>query len=514
MTTTLSRPASTRPPIPAGPDRGREPSRQTAWLAVLPALAVAAVGLVGARTREMWEDEYATYHAITISWTDLGRLFTHLDIVHAAYYMLMRGWIAVAGDSLLALRVPSIAALALTAAVTVLIGRRLVSTPVGVVAGLLLAVVPAVSRYAQEVRSYALVTLLATLSTCLLLRALDRPSGRRWTLYVICTAFAGLVHFMAITVVGAQLLYVLLTIARTDETRRWRFAGAVGAVVLLVIPLPAAAQHQSSQVSWIKADAATVQAFPGKIFLSDHLAYAVIALALLGVLVLWLRHRAAAVMLLTWAAGPVIFGYLTFTVLHLFVARYMLFTLPAWTLLASATICHVARPIGRRPHGVWWMLGAALALPTIALLGYPDQIAVRDSPVQGQPDYRSGLLYIREHAKTQDGIVYNDKLGGRNDLARAAAEYELRDGGPRDVLLYRTAAQTGYFGAAECPDPAPCLSGSKRLWLVTTSQAAQPWEGMKPAAAAILSKDFTIRDDKRFPMVRVVLLQRRPTGAR
>ncbi|WP_199516341.1 glycosyltransferase family 39 protein [Nucisporomicrobium flavum] len=487
------------------------PAGWTAWLALLPAVVIAAVSLIGADQREMWEDEYATYHAISITWSELGRLFTHLDIVHALYYVLMRGWIAVAGDSLTALRIPSIAALALTGAIVVLIGRRLVSTPVGVVAGLLLAVIPAFSRYAQEVRSYALVTLLATLSTYLLLRALERPVGRRWAAWAAVTAVTGLVHFMGITVVGGQLLYLLLATSRTDEVRRWRFAGALGAVVLVVIPLPAMAQHQSSQVSWIRADLDTARAFLGRVFLSTGLAWVLVPLALLGAVMLWQRNRPATAMLLAWSAGPIVFGYVTVSVLHLFVGRYMLFTLPAWALLAATAICHVARPLGRRPHGTWWVLGAALALPGLTYLSLADHREVRESPVGGQPDYRTALYYVRDHAQAKDGIVYNDKLGGRSDLARAAAEYELRDGGPKDVLLYRTAGQTGYFGAAECPDPAPCLSGNNRLWLVSTSTSKNAWDGMKPAAADILSKNFQVKEDKRFPMVRVVLLVR--TGA-
>jgi mannosyltransferase len=480
----------------------------TAWFALLPPLAIAAVGLRGAGDREMWEDEYATYHAITVSWSELGRLFAHLDIVHALYYVLMRGWIAVAGDSLPALRLPSVAALALTGAVTALIGRRLVSTPVGVVAGLLLAVMPAVSRYAQEVRSYAFVTLLAALSTYLFLRALDRPVGRRWAGYAAVTALAGLLHFMAITVVGGHLLYLLLTTARTDERRRWRFAGALGAVVLVVIPLPAMAQHQSSQVSWIRADPATARAFLGKVFLSTGLAWAIVVLAMLGAAVLWRRGRGASAMLLAWSAAPIVFGYLTVSVLHLFVARYMLFTLPAWALLAATAICFLVRPLGTRPHGWWWTIGATLALPALTYLTLADHQAVRQSPVGGQPDYRAALLYVRGHARPGDGVVYNDKLGGRSDLARAAAEYEWRDGGLRDVLLYRTPGQNGTFGAVECPDPARCLAGTDRLWLVTTTGSPMPWQGMKPAAADILGKQFRTRDDKRFPLVRVVLLVR------
>src|SRR3954447_26080166 len=121
-----------------------------AWLALVPALVTLAVGSFGVSGRQMWEDEYATYHAATISWGALGRLLRHLDLVHAVYYVFLRGWLPLAGDSLLALRLPSLLAMAAAAAVVALLGRRLVNAWVGVAAGLTFALLPSVSRYAEE----------------------------------------------------------------------------------------------------------------------------------------------------------------------------------------------------------------------------------------------------------------------------------------------------------------------------------------------------------------------------
>src|SRR5512142_1425057 len=106
MALVIARPA---PPErePAAVHRGvhrRAPGRLSAWLALLPMAVTLVVAYPGAANREMWEDEYATYHASTISWRALGRLLTHLDLVHSLYYMFMRGWIPMAGDSMLAMR--------------------------------------------------------------------------------------------------------------------------------------------------------------------------------------------------------------------------------------------------------------------------------------------------------------------------------------------------------------------------------------------------------------------------
>ena len=69
--------------------------------------------------------------------------------------------------------------------------RRLANTRAGLLAGLAFALVPSVSRFAQEARSYALEVLVATLATLMLLRALDRPAVHRWAAYGACVAALG-----------------------------------------------------------------------------------------------------------------------------------------------------------------------------------------------------------------------------------------------------------------------------------------------------------------------------------
>ena len=75
--------------------------------------------------------------------------------------------------------------MAVAAAFTALIARRLATVAgspypaaTGLAAGVLFALLPAVIRYAQEARSYAIVTMLAAITTYLLLRAIE--DGGRW----------------------------------------------------------------------------------------------------------------------------------------------------------------------------------------------------------------------------------------------------------------------------------------------------------------------------------------------
>ena len=99
---------------------------------------------------------------------------------------MLHYWIAAFGDSIDAMRSLSVLAMAGAAACVTLAGRKLAGTGPGLLAGLVFALMPSVSRFAQEARSYALEVLVATLAALLLLRALDRPSVPRWVAYGRC----------------------------------------------------------------------------------------------------------------------------------------------------------------------------------------------------------------------------------------------------------------------------------------------------------------------------------------
>ncbi|GAA4675437.1 glycosyltransferase family 39 protein [Phytohabitans rumicis] len=495
---------------PPRPEPARTGSPYTAVLAVIPFLAAFAIGWTGASDRQMWNNEYATWHAATLSFRDLAHLLSNTDLVHTVYILLSKAWIAVAGDSPLALRMPSLLAMALAAGCLALLGRRLVNTPVGVVAGLLFAAIPAISRYAQEARSYALVTMMVVLSTLLLVRAMDKPVWLRWTLYGGSLVGAGLLHFASLVVLAAHLVLVART-TDGDDARRYRWAGTVGVAGLGIIPLLSFASRQSASIDWIKADLNAVRTFPRELFLSWEAAGLIVGVGVLGALLLWRQRGEAILALVVWAVLPIVFVYVTYPVLHMFLARYVLYTLPAWSLLAAAALCGVGGVVLRREASWTWLLGAVLLLPVFAVAVVPDQRAVRASPVTGQPDYAGAIDVIRAHQKPGDGIAYNDVFGQLSDLAREAVDYELRDDPkPRDVFLTVTSVARGSYSARECgnPNTAPCTAvDAERIWLISTTYSPDPLGGLAAERKTLL-QPYKVTPEGTFKGVKLVLLTR------
>jgi mannosyltransferase len=402
-------------------------------------------------------------------------------------------------------------ALGCTAGLIALIGRRLLDPSVGFTAGLLFAGIPMVSRYSQEARPYAFAIAGATLATLLLLRATEAPSWRRWGWYGGCLIFAGLMHIVTLTVLVAHAVLIWRVFRTAHDFRLLRWIAAVAVAIGCALPLVTKGSRQTGAIAWIKADGSAVRQMPEKIFGSPAVALTIIVLALIAVAALWKTDRRAMGLLVPWAVFPPLFCYLTFPLLHLFLHRYLLFTVPAWTLLAAALGYAVARHVRDRQPSLPLSLGALLIVAVVFFVGEPGQVAARRDPVLGEPDFHGAALVVQEQAQKGDGIVY----AGITRNARRAFAYEEKLGvldTPRDVLLGRSAQDAGTFGAEECADPIGCVGDTRRIWLVSaTEPSADPLSGLSYDAKALLGVDFDSTEIEQLEHVRIFLLQREAT---
>lgn len=473
----------------------------------LPAASTLALGLLDIGRRQMWNDEYATWHASTLPFKDLNRLLGTVDGVLGVYYYLMHGWIALAGDSPTALRLPSTIAMAFAAMFTAMLGRHLFGGVVGLGAGMLFALLPAVSRYAQEARPYAFAICAAAAASLFLLRATMIPSRRRWIHYSVALALAGAAHMVTVTMLFAHGVDAWKTQhhRRDQVVRRWTAATLVAGVLL--IPLISLGSSESGSIQWIKADWNAVRHLPGRLFGSDALAHLFIVVGCLAIAILWREHRREARFLGCLAALPPLFCLLTAPVLHLFLDRYLLFTLPAWTILVAAA-CTQIRIGTSRFLAVRLVLPAAVIAATVGLtgwLGLADQRTVRQHTMPAEPDLQAVAAELRARMAPGDAIAY----GGYFRNIRRAMAYEMRPpSAPADVFLQTSAAKAGRYRALECQRPDECLGKTRRIWLVTTQPSAHLYDEMPDANAELLQQEFRPILTLRPANIRVVLLLR------
>jgi len=183
-------------------------SRLTSYFWAWPAGLMLIVAMYQITRPALWADELATWGAVRLGWGGLFRLLGNVDAVVGPYFTLMKAWTTVAGTSTFALRLPSALAMVAATALLTVLGARLVSVRVGVLAGLAFALVPATSRYAQEARPYAFVILFAVLATLALVWLLDRPSWWRAIAYGASVAVLGAFHLVALLLLVAHGIVV------------------------------------------------------------------------------------------------------------------------------------------------------------------------------------------------------------------------------------------------------------------------------------------------------------------
>jgi mannosyltransferase len=430
---------------------------QMCW--IVPAVATGlTVGWEAARP-QLWRDEIASWSAATRTVPEIFALGKHIDGVLVPYYLFLHYWIAWRGDSVAAMRIPSLLAMTATAAAVALLARRFWGNRAGLLAGLVFAAMPIVSRYGQEIRGYAFACLFATLATLALAVALERSTWWRWALYGLCVALMGLSHLLTLLILAGHLVMAIVLGWWFGRWRIlwWVLAAAAGVSAVLSLTQRGLGQ-QSAQLNWLEA--ATPKSLADvaeSIFQQPVLGGVVIGLALAT---LW-RDRASASVLL-WVSVLLPVGLLYAydqLVSPIFLGRYLLFCVPLLCALAGAGLSLLRLPLA---------LAAILAM---AAIGLPTQSAYRRE--HSGFDYQAAARIVLTNERAGDGIVYEPRDGWQSvDLGLS---YYLRDRAPRDLLLKSNQAQNASLWATECDDQVKCIGDTERIWVVAADNLDPPF---------------------------------------
>ncbi|MEU6086362.1 glycosyltransferase family 39 protein [Streptomyces sp. NPDC047085] len=474
------------PPAPrtgdgAAPEAWRSDPSPAVGLWGWPAGATLALAMYRISEPLLGRDELTSWDMSGRSFGQVLATVRHVDAVLAPYYLLLHAWTSVFGDSALALRMPSAMAMAGAAACVALVGRRLFGHRAGLTGGLLFALIPGVSRFAHEARPYGLVMLAVTLSALLLLRALDRPgSPWRWSGYTLGLVAVGLFHLLALTALIGHLALVLLR-ARRERRAWWGFGCAVLACVGCMVPIVLLGRAQTTRQIWWITEPGGWELIDiwSQLFYTGLCAGTVMLLAMVACQ----QRRDAVVFCAVWAVVPVLVlwgishGHISY-----FYFRYMLFVLPAIVILAGAGLAASARS---RP-------AIASVLAALALITAFDQKTLREPLAHygaGGPDFAAAARTIEKDYVPGDAIVYNRVQ--EEALSLGVSYYLPRDLKMRDVFLAESPVRRDDLAATECPQPARCLRGEKRIWLVVSGNVADPLFGLPPTQADALWAHYT-----------------------
>lgn len=311
-----------------------------------------------------WNDEIATMNYATRSLKGIFQVVWKYDPNMSLYYLLVHYWVQIfpnASEGMLR----ALSAILSVASIPMvfLLGRsmganRKQATAIGVVAALLVTLNAYHIQYAQELRSYSLVFLLATLSTFLLIKAIEQPAGSPndwWIWYAIVSAAAVYSHFFAVFVLIAQAASLLVLLL--GSVRTFPFKGIVGSgiamAVLIAAIAVAAVMRGKGGIAWISEPTLSdVRNFAIKLTgkQGEPLLALYLLLGSIGLLAgarAWLRKNLVTKWNFTLMASCLFLPVAIVLVLSkvmtpIFMPYYLLFVLPYLAVLAAVGIVTLA----------------------------------------------------------------------------------------------------------------------------------------------------------------------------
>jgi mannosyltransferase len=529
--------------LAAGPGRGTAAIWARYGPAAVAAAAVMAVlGVWGlARSGSMGNDEVATRWAALLSLRDLAHLLRHVDAVHGLYYLLMHGWV-VLGSSPTVLRIPSVISMTVAAALIVILARRLTGSGwAALFAGLIMALTPSISYYAQTARSYALVYTCVLAATLALLHALsgEQAGGRprRWALYGFLITVAAYLNEMALLVLAAHAVTVLLARYGRRAFLHWAVTAAVA--VVLVGPLLALSAREDGAVEWIRRPTLGDLMLLGQdYFGATTVVAALILICVVAALLPPLGRRgrpaqagaaaasgpdgaggAAAVpwwrgggVTLQSVAAPLLVLPAALVIIESLVARplytdrYVLYGEAGAALLGGAGAYRIGRWLAGAASQRWliWVPGAVLCVCALVLqLGAQHRARTPESRLY---DFGGPSRFVAAHARPGDGVLFfNDffrkaRLGYPEDFQKVA-----------DFAMAVSPTQAGNFRGVNKPVAAirPLMLGYQRIWVVGWTPERHLGVGPIEEQAAVLRSRFSLAARHYYRNIWVTLWVRR-----
>jgi mannosyltransferase len=514
-----------------------------------------------ARHNAMGNDEVASRWAATLSLGRLFHLLGNLDAVHGLYYLLLHCWIAV-GSTPTIIRIPSVVFMTVAAGLVVIVARRLTGSAwAGLFAGLIMALDPVISYYAQTARSYAMVFCCVVAATLVLVLALEAEdearagealAGRRlrnrWIAYAALITVGGYLNELSLLVLAAHAVTVLLTRYGRPTVRHWFVSGGVGAI--LVLPVVGLSITQASadtgatrpdlhdmQVLFHDYFGATILVAVGMLVLA---VFAVLPAAALPAIRIS-RPRAASpaagaqASSAWWQSGgfclPSVAAPLLVLPSFLLVAeslvgkalysdRYILYCEAGAALLAGAGVYRLGqwagpwlgrRLAGWREQGVaagWrslvWLPGVLVCVCAL-VLQFGAQQRTR-TPQSRQFDFGDPAFYIDARAQPGDGVLFFNTFYRKITLGYPE---DFRD--VTDFSLAVSPARAGTYNGINKPvaQVRSLMLRYRRIWVVGHYPSARTSAPAIKGESELLLSRFTLVAKRHFKGMEVTLWQRR-----
>jgi hypothetical protein len=400
-----------------------QPTVRTRDLGVSGSLTLLAVFAAGATLRFLdltrkpfWFDECFSVVAARLDWPNFLHLLWWREGNMSLYYVLLRGWLHFGGTEFFIRALSVVLAVAGLPAIywlaCILFDRR-----TAIISVALLSVNAYHIRYAQEARSYSLFFLLAVLSSGFFCAYLEMPSRGNLLGYILTSIFCVYGHFYALLLIGTQTVALGMSGKHSPAKGRSAEVGSLrelrrGWIWICVAVLPVVifiAKTGAGPIRWIhRPGIRDLTVFyerlagnGGWVLLALYLAACTVAVVPFINQIFTRESETCGELwrvqfLLLWLLFPVILAALLSLARPIFLARYFIFCLPPFILLAAAGLGRLKKP---------WQMGALLAV--MLLLSVKGTLAYYDHDFDLERDaIGAASNYLLDHAQPSDAAIF------------------------------------------------------------------------------------------------------------
>jgi mannosyltransferase len=373
---------------------------------------------------DIWYDEAITIKAAKMSLRDMVHFTSsgsHETGFPPVYYLLMKGWITIFGDSPTAVRMSSAICGIFTILAIYGIGRKLFNEPLGLYMALLMAVSPLDIYYSQETRAYALQVLLLCMADYFFILALEKDARGGW--YAVTMISAIYIHFFSSFVWFGLFLFHFIYLWNGKKVFSEVIKGLfsqwiilVGIFPLLIVKIMYYSPHLINWVEPFKLSfyrQTLIHLMFGVVKTYTHVMYiagmSIIALcfavSLYHLIVVWLQNKSSnpkspniyQTGLLAWVLflGPVlIFTIISLTIHQIYVPwRYLIITLPGFLLLMTQGLSQI-----------YWRPVRILILILLPALCFVSDL--RNDRVPQKVGMKSVSEYLQKNSQPSDYVFF------------------------------------------------------------------------------------------------------------
>jgi hypothetical protein len=361
----------------------------------------------------LWIDEAVTDEYTVAHFTDIftGRVVYDLGNP-PLYFCLANAWSAFFGDAETGLRsLPTVFGV-LTITFLGFLGRKLIGPAAGQLSAFLLAVSPTAIELSNEARPYALMGLLAVVSTWLFCLAIDRAGPIWWIAYSVAILLIGLTHYYAVFVPLAHLASLTCAVRDRGTWTRWIVAIAAAGVMWSAW-LPGFLKQVSISGNLVRMQGRWVTQFlatPTVFALGRNLAWResspllLLVVSFVSIMCFWLpagialwtlrRRPFNAALLGVWALCPIAVPLLAAVLRSpLYATRYAFVGLPPFLILVSEGLLRF------QPRLRLGLLALGLGFTCLSLFSYARGML--------KDDWRAETRYVLDALRPEEVVVFD-----------------------------------------------------------------------------------------------------------